>query len=508
MMPRLFPVVFVATGIFSVLLQAGDQFDSIRSSVQSKMLERKVPSLAVAVARDGKILWEEGFGWADRERRIPADENTMYSLASISKPLTATALMTLVSAGKVDLDKPIDDYLGAAKVRARVGDARDATVRRVANHTSGLPEHFQFFYENEVWQAPSAGETIRRFANLVTAPGERFQYSNLGYGLLSDVIVRISRKPYAEYMRQEVFLKLGMTRSAVGADPTLRPFEATRYDGEDITPIVPYITDHPGASEIYSSVHDMALFGMFSLRAHLPNQAAILSDAMIDAMQRPTAEAGPGAGYGIGWQIDSTGGPVIVNHSGGMPGVATWLRLVTDQKLVIVVLCNEDDRLAHTIADEITQQFVPGWKLPPTGPPAPAFVPPPELAGRWNGTIQTYRSETPLALEVRDSGEIRVQLGDQLPTLLARPSFRDGTLRGVFAGSLDLPEAARRPYVVSLSLKLRNGQSLNGAVTARAEGGGTIPVYNVSSLGSGPADSARVEKEAFVLTHWAELRKR
>ena len=506
-MRRLILFAFVVTSIFPTLLKAQDQFDSIRSSIRSKMQERKVPSIAVAVAQGDKILWEQGFGWADREKRIPADENTMYSLASISKPLTATALMTLVSAGKVDLDRPINDYLGTVKLHARVGNVQDATVRRVANHTSGLPEYFQFFYENEALRAPSMDETILRFGNLVTAPGERFQYSNLGYGLLDDMIARVSGKSYADYMRQEVFLKLGMTRTAVGIDPALHASEATRYDGEDITPIAPYTTDHPGASEIYSSAHDMALFGMFSLKEHLPSQAPILSDALIDAMQKPTAIQGQGIGYGVGWQIDSTNGPAIVNHSGGMPGVATWLRLVPSQKLVIVVLCNEDDRLAHTIADEISQKLIPGWKLPEAGKPGPAFTSPPELVGKWKGTVQTYRSMTPLALEVLDSGEIRVQLGTQLPTLLARPSFRDGTLRGVFGGSLDLLEAERRPYIVSLSLKLRDGQVLNGSVTARAEGSGTIPMYNVSSPGEGPASAVRVEKETFLLTQWAELHK-
>jgi CubicO group peptidase (beta-lactamase class C family) len=507
-MKRLILLVILVGFVSPRLLPAQDQFESIRSSIRAKMRDRNVPSMAVAVAQGDRILWEQGFGWADREKRILADENTMYSLASISKPLTATALMTLVSAGKIDLDKPIDGYLGAVKLHARIGNAQDATVRRVANHTSGLPEYFQFFYENEAWRTPSMDETILRYGNLVTAPGERFQYSNLGYGLLDDVITRVSGKSYADYMRQEVFLKLGMTRSTIGIDPALHAYEATRYDGEDITPIVPYTTDHPGASEIYSSAHDMALFGMFSLKAHLPNQTAILSDALIDAMQKPTSVSQPGVGYGVGWEIDTREGPTIVSHSGGMPGVATWLRLFPDQKLVIVVLCNEDDRLAHIIADEITQKLVPGWKLPPAGPPGPAFGPSKELIGKWKGEVQTYRSTTPLSLDVLESGDIRLQLGDQLPTLLARPSFHNGILRGVFRGTLDLPEADRRPYIVSLSLKLRDGQVLNGSITARAEGSGTIPHYNVSSPGTdAPANTVRVEKEAFLITQWAELHK-
>ena len=84
----------------------GDQFDSIRDFIRARMTEKQVPSCAVAVARDGKILWEEGFGWADRENRIPATEHTMYSLGSTTKPFTATALMTLVEKKRIDLDRP------------------------------------------------------------------------------------------------------------------------------------------------------------------------------------------------------------------------------------------------------------------------------------------------------------------------------------------------------------------------------------------------------------------
>lgn len=350
-------------------------------------------------------------------------------------------------------------------------------------------------------------ETLLRFGNLVTPPGERFQYSNLGYGLLDDVIARVSGKSYADYMRQEVFLKLGMTRTAVGSDPALRAFMATRYDGEDLTPIAAYTTDHPGASEIYSSAHDMALFGMFSLKQHLPNQAAILSDAAIDMMQKPTITSSPGIGYGVGWEVNTTYGPTIVNHSGGMPGVATWLRLVPSQKLVIVVLCNEDDRLAHTIADEISERLVAGWKLPPPGIPGPTFAPSQQLIGTWKGTVQTYKSTMPFLLEVLTSGEIKVQLGDQLPTLLARPSFHDGILRGVFGGTLDIPEAERRPYVVSLNLNLRDGGVLNGSITARTDGNGTMPIYSDSLPSSDPVPYMRVEKDNFLLTQWADLRK-
>src|SRR5438477_12314094 len=115
----------------------GVDFGGIRELIRTRLVEQSLPSLAVAVAQNGAIVWEEGFGWADRENRVPATEHTMYSLASISKPITATGLMVLEERGKLELDRPINECLGAAKLKAWIGDAAEATVRRVANHTSG-----------------------------------------------------------------------------------------------------------------------------------------------------------------------------------------------------------------------------------------------------------------------------------------------------------------------------------------------------------------------------------
>ena len=107
----------------------------------------RTPSIAVAVARNGRIIWEEGFGFADIERRTPATPTTLYSMASISKPITATGVMKLVEQGKIDLDRPANDYLGSAKISGVAGQASDATVRRVMAHSAGLPLHYRFFYE-------------------------------------------------------------------------------------------------------------------------------------------------------------------------------------------------------------------------------------------------------------------------------------------------------------------------------------------------------------------------
>lgn len=209
---------------------------------------------------------------------MPANEHTPYSLASLSKPITTTGLMVLVSQGKIDLDKPANDYLGSARLVARVGNATEATVRRVADHTAGLPLHYQFFYGDEPWRRPSMDETLLRYGNLINAPGERYEYSNLGYGVLDYVIERVSGQSYAEFMRREVFLPLGLTRTAVDIPTAVAPYAATRY-GRDGLPIPLYDFDHPGGSAVYSSAHDLVRFGMFHLKNRLTGARPIRTRA-------------------------------------------------------------------------------------------------------------------------------------------------------------------------------------------------------------------------------------
>lgn len=247
-----------------------EDFHRVRTQIREVMAEHHIPSMTVAVAHKGTIVWEEGFGWANVEKRISATPHTLYSLASVSKPITATALMILVERGAIDLDKPIDEYLSAQKLTARIGNSQDATVRRVASHTSGLPLHYQFFYEDESAQPPTNDEVIRRYGTLMRPPGEGVTYSNLGYGLLEYIIERTAGKSYAEFLRDELFAPLGLLESAVNRTPDFGERVAVRYMGNHAVPF--YDFDTRGAAAVFMSAHDLVRFGMFHLQGRLDGQ--------------------------------------------------------------------------------------------------------------------------------------------------------------------------------------------------------------------------------------------
>lgn len=478
------------------------QIAQAREWIRAALAERSVPSLAIAVAKDGEVIWEEGFGWADRENRLPATEHTLYSLASISKPITATAAMILAERGSLGLDQPINAYLGAAKLTARVGRAEEATVRRVANHTAGLPLHYQFFYADEPYTPPPMEETIRRYGNLVTAPGERYQYSNLGYGVLGYVVERLSGRSLAEFLRTEVFLPLGMVRSSLNVAPGLEPYQAIRY-GSDGVRYPDYDFDHPGASAVYASAHDLLRFGMFHLKLRLPDQRAILSETTIDAMQDPRDNVNGTSGYAFGWGINTDDhGYVTVGHSGGMGGVNTLLRLIPSERLVIVALANACSRLPFDFAEEATAALLPAYAERraqgtasglETEPQQP-FAPPRVLLGEWQGAVSTCRNDIPVTLTFFRSGDVHAQLGEQLKTLVNEPQAQENAFKGVLMGDIGTEDANRRPYLLHLDLT-RRGRVLNGALVAITH----------LERDQGGAPGRRVGN---ALAHWIELKKR
>lgn len=449
------------------------QFAEVRKTILQTLEEAKVPSIAVAVVKDGKIIWEEGFGWADKERQVPATAHTAYSLASMTKPITATAVMKLRDAGKLDIDAPIERYLGGIKLTGQAGSTDAVTARRIMAHSAGLPQYGNFYLDG----AEPAGSraTISKFAITVFPPNTRFEYSNIGMKIMDAAVAQVSGVSYGEYLRREVFLPLGMHDSAVGLPSGSQA--ATRYD-PDRRPMRFYMTDHPGSGDVWASAHDMARFLAFHMGADLPGQAKILSSATRLEMQRPASAmpmpSSPGAprrDVGANWIITTVNGHPQVWHSGGQPGVSTFMTIYPDQKLAFVLLANSSAPLGR-VGQAIRAALAPAV-LEPTSEPAsspPAAVP---FHGAWIGKATSYAGEQSLTLNFETTGEITVQLSDQALTSLAKPMFENGALSGRFTGRSNIPEAAKAQHGLSLKLVLADGE-LVGQLIAQGMNDDTV----------------------------------
>jgi CubicO group peptidase (beta-lactamase class C family) len=466
--------VVVSTQLAGAQQSGVYDFGRARAVIDSLMIAEKIPSIAVAVAKGDRILWESGFGMADVERGMPATANTPYSLASISKPFTATGIMVLVQREFVRLRSPVNHYLGGVHVAAREGSADGVTIERLLTHTAGLPLHYQFFYEDGGYARPPMDSTIRRFGVAVYPSGESYQYSNLGFGILDYVIARKSGKSYADFMRQEIFMPLGLTNTSVGVTAGPNSRFAQRYDAAN-KPVPYYTFDHPGASEVYSSAHDLARFGLFHLGSQVPGQRRILAAQTIQDMQRDVATESPNATRGLGWGIRRPFGVRQVAHSGGMPGVSTFLALYPDEKVVVVVLLNKAvGRATSMIVNELTAAMIPQFasglraqRASPAQQPTPTLDADQlqRLRGEWRGFIRTYADSVPIVIKIAGRDSSRITAGST-DVALENIGLDRGVLTARAPIQLAAPDLARHAHVTQLWLRVTDGR-LSGYAAAQ-----------------------------------------
>lgn len=454
------------------------RFSAARAEIQKVMREQGVASIAVAVAKDGKIIWQDGFGWADRERRVPATAHTPYGIGSITKPMTATAIMALHEQGKIDLNAAIDTYIRPLKITPRAGDPAQATVRRVMSHTAGLPLHYYYYVDGRV--PPPAEETISRYAALVYPPGDRYFYSNIGYRVLDYAVTRASGDKFENFLRTSIFLPLGMNRTSVGVDPAWAAEAAALYTSKQ--ELIPYYrTDTPGGSDVYASAHDLLRFGMFHLGTLLPDQREVVSTASRTVMQTVATPPEAVDSYGLGWFVDSDRGFRRVSHTGKMPGSETLLYLYPDHRVAIVVLANQTEPAIGTIAERIAAAVLPGGyaeKLRAEGQQvgdtsnevvladvASRSRPLPNLSGKWTGTLTTYARTVPLMLDFQPDGDVHFKVGNSFTTLLNGITNFGGQLLARSFGPMPVEEARRHRHSLLLLLQPHNGEligQLNG----------------------------------------------
>jgi CubicO group peptidase (beta-lactamase class C family) len=442
--------------------------------IEQRIATKGIPSVSVAVGRSGEIVWEKGFGWADRERRVPASEHTMYWLASVTKVMTATAVMVLRERKQIDLDQPVNDYLGPAKLTSPVWNPSEATVRRAATHTAGLATYDDGYVCGGT-DADCQDEMIRRFGVVIWRPGERFDYSNLGYGVLGDAIRHVSGMRYGEFLARAVFNPLGMTHCSLGVSPDLERFAAERYNSSDGTRVV-WGPNGPesaeAASSVFCSAHDLLRFGMFHLKENIGGHKAVLSSSSIDEMHNSAVPTGDSLRYGFGWWHEERFGYQVMYVGGGNPYTSALLFTVPSERIAVAILINTGATVAQEIADEVVSALVPRYAknrtLAARGSEKRSDANPSSqvsFAGIWTGVIHTEIGKIPLTLTVPESGEVHAILGSRPATVLDGVEFRQKQLSAGIQGTLNVKQTNPKKSVdLRLEIFLR-GARLNGGVT-------------------------------------------
>jgi CubicO group peptidase (beta-lactamase class C family) len=455
-------------------------FQTARHGILEAVAAGKATGVAVAVAHNGRIVWEEGFGWANREARLKATPHTPFCLASVTKPFTTTALATLAAEGRLKLDEPANAYLGEHALRG--SEAGAATVRQLGAHAAGLPSLFVMYRTRESARSAPVEEVLREYGTLAYPPDKLYEYSNIGYAALGAIATRLTGLEIGSVITRRVLEPLGMHNSFFDTEQARLSRAAARYDELD-KPIPYYTTATPASGELYASAHDLARFAMFNLKNFATERHPVLSEEWIDDLHAPVLH-GPAAGATtFGWFSGSTevGLPVLYKD-GGQPGVSTIMYLVPSANLACLVLANRTDNgdLTQSVVDHMAAAVLPAWTTPDTSMNAPRspFSATPDYLGRWTGSLGGGEADRKLQLEISIGSGASLSLSPGATPKSFNLQMEGPAVIGRTMGTLDDPDPLRNS-ATALSLKLLpyNG-NLTGRLLAVASNPGklaTIP---------------------------------
>ncbi len=444
-----------------------EDFREVASFIASAVSTGRAPSVAVAAIRDGQLVWSQGFGTIDLAKGSPAGPDSLYLLASVSKPLTATGLMLLVDKGELDLDQPANSYLPKAKIRAYRGSEDEVSLRRLANHSSGLPVHWNFFYAPG--RAPSRELSIERYAFAHYPPGSGLEYCNLAFGIIDYIVEVRSGMPWRKFMEEQVYAALGMSSTSDRILPGLEARASKQYlrdAGGRFRLVPPYGFDHDGASAIWSSATDLSRFLQFFLLPAEAEENRLLSEpARLEMLDAKT----PGNPYGVAWNRRPFQGHQAFSHTGSMPGVATQVIGFPAARAGIVVLVNAS---ANGLRNEISNRMVRAL-LPPTEDAAEApaeLAKEPPIAGHWQGKLAHFAGDITVDLEI-EGQQARARIGESRRSFSRlRQTGNKLTLAG--GGRIRIPgqDEYQGPSDLELRLRLEADGGLSGILVLTAEG--------------------------------------
>jgi CubicO group peptidase (beta-lactamase class C family) len=317
--------------------------------VEQVMKDWKVPGIAVAIVKDGKVVYAQGYGYRDVKRGLKVTPNTLFAIGSCSKAFTAAALGMLVDEKKLEWDKPVRNYL--PDLMLSDGYATEhIRPRDLVSHQSGLPRHDLIWYGSPL----SRKELFERLRHLEpSAPlHARYQYNNLMFMTAGVLVERVAGITWEEFVRRRIFDPLGMKNSNTSVVASQKAADYSLPYGEEKGEVkdIPFrnIDEIGPAGSINSSVNEMTNWLFLQLNKGKFGDKQIISERSLLLTQTPQIVAGGDlrydetfyASYAMGWAVSVYRGHPLVTHSGGIDGFTSNIKLLPKDQLGVVVLTN------------------------------------------------------------------------------------------------------------------------------------------------------------------------
>lgn len=369
---------FITTNLFS---QAGknkytppvfeDQSRSEKVKATKEVVDRlfkaraessHYPALVYGVVVDGQLVYTGGHGFTNIEKKLPADETSAFRIASMSKSVTAMAILQLRDAGKLKLDDPAYLYIPELKqVKYLSKDAPPITIRHLLSHSAGFPQDDPWADRHLDDTDAELLKTITNSVNFSNIPGVAFEYSNLGYALLGKIVTNVAGKPYQQFITEKIFKPLGMNSSyyeyrKVPANKLAHGYRWINGDWREEELL--HDGSYGAMGGLITSIEDFAKYTAFHMNAWPPSDAAespVLKRSSIREMHQPWMISGlnsrarlpdgttcpvvAGYGFGLGWTKDCQG-KVFVGHSGGLPGFGSNWSILPEYGIGVISFAN------------------------------------------------------------------------------------------------------------------------------------------------------------------------
>jgi CubicO group peptidase (beta-lactamase class C family) len=359
------------------------------------------PGCALGVSRNGRVVYEHGYGMANLETGTPIRPSSIFHVASVSKQFTAMAVMLLARDGKLSVDDNIRKYV------PEIPDyGAPITIRHLLTHTSGLRDQWELielsrgrFEENRITEA-DVMDIVPRQKTLNFTPGSQYSYSNTGFTLLAVIVKRVTGQSLREFAEERIFRPLGMANTHFHDDYTmLVPGRTSAYKWRSSAWHVSIPNfDTYGATSLFTTVGDLLKW-----EANFDNP--VVGDrALLDQMQTPARLTnGDTTTYGFGLVIYKYRGARVVGHGGADAGYRSGVSRFPEHALAVAVLCNASTATPWTLADGVADAYIGGDLGPVEAENMPQTVPLPiaTLRSRAGVYVQPTTLEI-LELTVRD----------------------------------------------------------------------------------------------------------
>ena len=325
--------------------------------IRAEMQAQKIPGVALAVVRDGKIVLARGYGLANVEHQVPVKPETIFQSGSTGKQFTATAVMILVEEGKLSLDDKLAKFFPDAPE-----SWANISVRHMLTHTSGMTDYPQDFDLRRDYTEDELYQRIKPIP-LAFQPGEKWSYSNLAYVMLGILIHKVSGKVYYDFLQERVFKPLDMSTARIISEADIVPNRAAGYrvvNGElkNQSWVSPSLnTTADGA--LYLTVYDMAKWDAALYTEKLLKRSSL--EQMWTPVKLNDGKTHP---YGFGWALGEVRGHRIVEHGGAWQGFKAQITRYIDDKLTVIVFANQIRANQAKLAQGVAAILNPELALP------------------------------------------------------------------------------------------------------------------------------------------------